>query len=138
MRSVLISLAVLFVAACAFGKDDQSSGNYFLKICGPEIAAMDGHDTTASDVFSAWQSGVCDGFVKGLDRANSSYNLRLTAAGQAKLTYYCKPSRVTNGQLLRVFVSYLQQHPAALQEDAEDLAFDAFSNAWPCRQPAAK
>jgi hypothetical protein len=70
-------------------------------------------------------AGACYGLIKGISEVAG------LIAPQNKA--YCLPPGVTYEQVGRVFVAYLETHPARLHEDAVVLAVESFKNAWPCR-----
>lgn len=46
----------------------------------------------------------------------------------------CAPAEVTNGQLVRVVMQYIDASPARMHEDFRKLAVEAMRAAWPCRR----
>jgi Rap1a immunity proteins len=44
----------------------------------------------------------------------------------------CLPREVTQGQIARVVVQYIDNRPARMHEDFRDLALEAMKAAWPC------
>jgi hypothetical protein len=46
---------------------------------------------------------------------------------------YCMPKDVTDEQLTRVLIKYLETHPEQLNLAASQLIWMAYSNAWRCK-----
>ena len=46
---------------------------------------------------------------------------------------FCSPESVTNEQVMRVVVAYIEARPARMHEDYRNLALEALREAWPCR-----
>jgi hypothetical protein len=73
--------------------------------------------TSADDSSRAFEEGVCIGLLKGL------YYLSTGA---------CIPPAVTMGEIARIVVRYVDDHPARQQEDFREIALEALRAAWPC------
>jgi hypothetical protein len=74
-----------------------------------------------STIKSELAGGLCVRFIDGY-RQPPSANLKLL----------CPPDGVSNGQLVKVFVKYLDQHPEKLHLPAVQLVYDATNDAFPC------
>jgi hypothetical protein len=46
----------------------------------------------------------------------------------------CIPNAVTNGQMVRVVVKYIEDRPARMHENFKALAVEALRAAWPCKK----
>jgi len=65
------------------------------------------------------RAGFCAGLVEGIGFAGVGI---------------CFPNGVTNGQIIRVVVKYIDDRPARLNEDFRALALEALRAAWPCKK----
>jgi hypothetical protein len=68
----------------------------------------------------AFQRGFCMGIVSTLG------NVGLVAG-------VCQPANVTNFQMIRVVVKYIDERPERQHENFKPLALEAMQVAWPCR-----
>jgi hypothetical protein len=110
VRFILAS--VLFLTLTSAEARDVDTGNFFLPWCQKAISnPVD------------FASGVCMGIV----RATSI--MGRTIEGPLHL---CVPDEATNGQMLRIVVRYLDEHPEELHLPFQILAWRALSGAWPC------
>jgi Rap1a immunity proteins len=50
---------------------------------------------------------------------------------------FCIPDEVTRGQVVRVVIKYIDQHPEQTHELFGFLAYDALKEAWPCKPDKA-
>jgi len=106
--------SVSFSADDLFGQQDMGSGNWLERLC------------TAHDEGSR---GACAGFILGAVDATSAVERR---DGIAKR--YCAPRNAEVGQMARVILKWLADHPEDLHYDASSLVITALINAWPCAQ----
>ncbi len=65
-----------------------------------------------------FKQGICSGVVRGV----AFMDLDM-----------CAPGEVTQGQVLRVVVRYIDERPARQLENFVKLAAEALRAAWPCR-----
>jgi len=72
----------------------------------------------------SYEAGFCQGFFQ------ATINL---SNGLAEPYRFCAPKGVANGQAIRVFLKYLNEHPEVTHNDAGTLAVRAFKAAWPCQ-----
>jgi hypothetical protein len=67
--------------------------------------------------------------------------LKATCTGIIRTMFYfghanlgmCPPTGSNIGQAIRVVILYIDQRPARMHEQFEDLALEALQQAWPCR-----
>ncbi len=105
-------------AQLAGQKPDASSytsGNDFRDDCG---AALHGQ--------SGARAGICLGFIEGYRQ------LAPMLPPSANLKLLCLPAEVSNGQIVKVVVKYLDQHPEKLHLPAAQLIYNATNEAFPC------
>jgi hypothetical protein len=69
-----------------------------------------------------YMEGMCLGIILGLADA-----VRLQ-----KPRRFCVPDGVTQGQMVRVVVNYIDRHPETMHLRFSALAFHALKEAWPC------
>jgi hypothetical protein len=69
-----------------------------------------------------FRTGRCAGILLGISYFASS------------LARICWPEGITNDQITRVVVSYIDRRPERWHEDFRDLALEAMRDAWPCKQ----
>jgi hypothetical protein len=65
--------------------------------------------------------GVCAGSITTLGFVGQVLNKR-----------FCYPASVTNEQMVRLVVAYIEARPARMHEDFRTLALEALREAWPC------
>lgn len=77
-------------------------------------------------------AGRCIGYLEGGRDGLSfaMYILRQLKPGES--SKYCVPNEVTNGQMARVVVKYLESNPARLHEQSLNLLLFAMIEAFPC------
>lgn len=99
-----------------------NDGNELLTQCQHFINAVE------DKKFDEFKAGVCVGTIKGVDTTVwfLSDDLRKTAQ-------FCTPRDVTNGQLVRIVVKWLKDHPKALHENRTGLIWLALKDAFPCK-----
>jgi Ssp1 endopeptidase immunity protein Rap1a len=94
-------------------QQDLRSANYMLPGC---------ENLFKGDTTLTFRQGVCIGTVVGV------------AFGSDLLRNSCIPSAgVTEGQIVRVVITYIHRHPERMHEDFKQLALEALHEAWPCR-----
>ena len=116
MKVLLIVCAMLFVVPAVHA--GSKSGNELSEDC----KTSDGNSAT-------FQDGVCLGYVLG---AKDSFEF---AAKVHHVTPdFCIPDGVTNGQVVKVVVKYLNNHPEDLHYSAESLVVYALGAAFRCAE----
>jgi hypothetical protein len=107
-----IAVAVLGGAYPALGQKDIYSANYVMPGC---------RDFIRAGTANAHLRGYCVDLVIGVAR-------------DAYAPGICLPQEVTDEQIVRVVVQYIDSQPARLQEDFVVLATEALRKAWPCQR----
>jgi hypothetical protein len=102
-----------------------NSGNDFLPLCGD----MTDSPTVPPDFH--W--GECLGYIRGVD---DGVEMAYDIMGQSQP--YCIPSEVTSGQMSRVLIKFIKDHPEKAHSKTSVLEIEAFMNAFPCKQPSKK
>jgi hypothetical protein len=100
---------------------DRKSANSMMPGCQQFVEPPKGEPTPVDFV----RRGHCAGLVEGLTYAAYASGGRET----------CRPpSTVTNAQLVRVVLTYIERRPQRMHEDFRKLALEALHEAWPCPQ----
>ncbi|VVO43605.1 hypothetical protein PS914_06546 [Pseudomonas fluorescens] len=104
--------------------------------CGQVLA--DGHNLLVAckmigqkiptDDYSAFESGLCIGFVQGVRQTLTAYADLLP-----KEQRICVPRAVNNKESVGVVVRYLEAHPNQLKQPEVALAIQAHREAFPCK-----
>jgi len=100
------------------------TGNDIINLCGPMIRGLSGDP---ADIAETLQASHCAGFVAGMnDMATVLMDLF-----ERKL--YCLPREgLELGQILRVFIKWLEEHPADLHGTARTLFIQSMRDNFPC------
>jgi Rap1a immunity proteins len=115
--SASLALALTQVGP-AEGKEDSSSANAIMPGCRAFVKGE-----LSSSYIEGYMQGECVGIIRGL----------VDAAYLQPLSPFCVPDDATNGQMVRVVVSYIDRHPERMHLRFSALAFDALKEAWPCK-----
>jgi Rap1a immunity proteins len=119
MRAVLLGLlAGALLAENADAQQNIQSANYMVPACQNFLA----HRNT--NFIDMLDQGVCVGTINGLSYLAEFLPPHLSS---------CAPKEATAGQKIRVFLAYIQRRPQRMHEDFQDLAIEAFHEAWPCK-----
>ena len=105
-RSVLAVLFVLLFSGSALCEKQFVSGIQLLTNC------EDGNDYT---------EGHCTGYISGVFDNSIIINKQ------------CLPQNATSGQMIKVVVEYLKEHPERLTTSASVLVQVAINEAFPCK-----
>jgi len=120
MRNTCLLLVALLVCVAAVPAQTPEliwhSGNAFLSTC-----ALAGK--TSNELTSAQMGAMSDclPYVRGLDDGIGLLN-----------TPYCEPDGLTNGQVLRIFVKYINDNPESAHLQTSKLYLLAMEKAFPC------
>lgn len=115
-KLILLSLLLIDTAIYADGWD----GNALLSQC--KIALEFAEQRSGTTEESDWLNvGMCSGVITGVHDT-----VRLLAPTMA-----CAPS-MTMGEILRIVVNYLEDHPADLNHRGSVLVMQALTDAYPC------
>ena len=135
MRTIITcaSLVLPLLAGPAWGADD----NITALVRGCHVYLGDWEDSNARR-----EEGECIGVIRGLTTAALTQGLDL-AMRQAKGIYrksdpsplFCVPLNTTNGQVVRVVIKYIDEHPPENTKGSDFalLALLALQEAWPCK-----
>jgi len=122
MKSIIFIVTILLCTSSICAAEERTyTGNELLNNCNNVIAGVEGR---SHDMFVG---GYCLGYVDGIDDALNILPIENFDRG------YCRPKNVTAGQLVRVVVKYLKNHPEKLHENQFLLTLSALLNAFPCK-----
>ena len=113
--ALLFALLMTLDTDNAASQQDWSSANYIVPGCRAYLA-----NNIPMNQFS--NATTC--------RATVS---TLAWAGHEQLGF-CVPDMVTDAQLMRVVVTYIDSAPARMHENFRVLSLEAFRKAWPCKK----
>jgi hypothetical protein len=130
-RWMLVLLIFVFAVPLVSAQDHLwgGTGNEFLAGCGD----MPDSSPTSPTAPPEFDWGRCQGYVIGID---DGVQLAYDIVGQPQP--YCVPSEVTTGQLIRVLIKFIKDHPEKAHSKTKVLEVEAFINAFPCKQPSKK
>jgi hypothetical protein len=126
MLALLLCVCVIPLAETQEHTSDPSdSGNAFLSLCGnmPDLSPKQ----------SLFQQGQCLGYVVGIDDG-----WRIAYDMQSQSQPYCAPDGVTNGQLMRVLIKFIKDHPEKAHFQTRVLEVESFMDAFPCKAQSKK
>ena len=115
MRVIICGAVLALTISTANAAEDLSSANYLLRDC--KVSIEHPNPTFAQ--------GYCMGIVQGL-----------TFMARSSETWTCveTPAGVSNAQLVRVVVRYIEARPSRMHERFSALALEALLDAWPCKK----
>jgi Rap1a immunity proteins len=112
LSGISFIVLALLGAHSAFAQKDIYSADYIVPGC---------RDFIGVDTGNAHLRGYCVDLAIGV--ARDAYPPRI-----------CLPREVTDEQIVRVVVQYIDSQPARLQEDFVRLATEALRKTWPCKR----
>jgi Rap1a immunity proteins len=118
---IVIVVALALAVTSASAADDDQSANFIMPGCKAAIA----YDPP-SQAKPAMLAGLCLGLVIGMRFA---LDKRMDSKFCADV-----PKGVTNGQLVRVVVRYIEMRPQEMHGPFMGLTVLALMDAWPCRK----
>ena len=128
----MIVISFLFtVCRFANGADYEGyKGSDLLSFCNDAIEVVNNKFHVEDD--KAYAYGWCMGFVIGIRESNNTFHSRYRSSS-GKFMGFCEGGNVSNGQMVRILVKYLNDNPDKLDLYPGALALEAFTNAFPCR-----
>ncbi len=103
----------------------DESGNAFLSLC------EDSADSASKQ--SHLQQGECFGYVDGVDDG-----IRIAYDIMSQPKPYCLPDGVTHGQMMRVLIKFIKDHPEKAHSQTRVLEIRSFMDAFPCTRSESK
>lgn len=129
-----ILIAVLVMTATVFGQQPRGrTGNDLLRQCNEMMKILDNSNPPPG--VDAGEAMYCVGYVGGaadFATVGEVWN----RVHDYKDAPFCVPVEAERGQLVRVVVRYMNDHPEELHKDKVVLVMGAFSAAFPCKQGA--
>jgi hypothetical protein len=128
-RGLCFLLLTIFIIAMRADVDPGRTGSAFFRDCLEAEKLLDGaaklDDATAMS---------CVGYISGMADALMQWQISDSVRGLKVRKHACIPNdTVERGQLVRVVMKYMRDHPAELHHDRADIVVDAFRNAFPCK-----
>jgi Rap1a immunity proteins len=114
LRGAVLVAAMLGSCVMSFA-EDLFSANAIMPGC------REFNSPSGSNGAITFKTGLCLGIVSTFNMIGSYVNI-------------CSPDNVTNNQLVRVVVKYIDDRPARWHEDFRLLAQEALFAAWPCKK----
>jgi len=118
----LVSAMALSCSLCSSSvtaeETDIDSANALLPYCN-----YVGVDRQRGGYDVGWGVGLCLGIIVGISYVSDDMPEHLRS---------CRPDKVTNEQLVRVVISYVEARPERMHVNIKQLALEAFHRAWPC------
>jgi len=125
LRKIIIVCNYLIFSTCfsSIVFAQQLTGNDVLNDC-PVVFDVD----SASSPEQVFQGMHCVGYIAGIN------DMAALMQGLTKQNYFCLPKEegLETGQVMRVFLKWLHEHPESLHESARSLFISAMSNNFPC------
>jgi hypothetical protein len=119
--AILLCSVLLTLTAKA---QDINSANFLLPGCRLILSYGDGRRPSLDD--DMVNATECSAVVRSLRFTSHYLPLRIAS---------CPPTQVTNGQMIRVVIAYIDARPRRMHEDFRDLVLEALHQAWPCPPP---
>ncbi len=133
MKPTLIAIAILLSWALPAGAGAQTTaGADIISKCKLAVRDVDNDTSADKPLIKSFDVGFCFGFIDGANSAQQVWAASDKTNHRNHAMSYCFPDSVTNGQMLRVFVKYLDDHPQDLHEPAALLYIEAMRKAFPC------
>jgi hypothetical protein len=105
----------------------STTGNAFIRQC----SVLEGNATTGVEL---QQEVACIGFVEGFINgiyAEAVYIYKVNHKEPPKP--FCLPAEVENGQLVKVALKYIRNHPEEAHQPSAPLIVKAFEKSFPCQ-----
>jgi Rap1a immunity proteins len=129
MKPTFIAVAILACSIFSSSVRAQTTtGSDIISKCKQAVASADSPSATVNH----YEPGFCAGFVAGINETEAMWQASDKDDHRDHLLSFCFPDTSTDGQLLRVFVKYLEDHPEELHESAAFLYLKAMHRAFPC------
>ena len=122
IKYILVAVGLMSFCANTYASD----GNDLLSYCSAAEEFMDSGEIPAGKEVSL---GVCFGIIEGI----KDMTILAEMEGLSNVLNVCFPeTAITNGQAVRVVLSYLRKNPKDLHIDRSLLVLSAYQDAYPC------
>jgi Rap1a immunity proteins len=114
-RGLIIAAALAILGASnAYSQENLFSGNKLINGC---RALTEPERLKPAIIF---ETGICNGIFHSLKYVQTHL--------------FCIPDGVTNMQMHKLIVKYMDEHPELLHRDLLQIAVAALGTTWPCKQ----
>jgi hypothetical protein len=131
MRTVALALAVfVFPVSSAIQERDgpQTSGNEFIRMC----SAIDKSGKSDEEMVRAT---ACVYYVTGVvDGIHLEWAFAYANTNKESPTPFCLPNKVEGGQIVRVTIEFLRNHPERAHSATSTVIGSALQEAFPCKK----
>ncbi len=124
--SIIVITAFLLIPSISFCQDNLS-GDSLLRDCNN---ALGGFNSLARN--DAIFAGNCIGVLYGYYSLGLMYLAYLQNYPEIPKICFPTDEALSTGQLAKILVKYLENHPERLHENPSRLMWDAFTEAFPC------
>jgi len=123
IKTVFYMVCAISLSFISFSSLAQRTGNDVLNDC--PIVYDTSNAASPQQLFSGMD---CVGYIAGIN------DMAALMQGLNKTNLYCLPKKqgLETGQILRVFLKWLQEHPETLHESARSLFISAMKDNFPC------
>ena len=130
MRTSIFAAILLSLAFCAPAHSQSETGSDLLTKCKDFLNTVD----KSAPYSSAFAVGFCPGFISGVLSGAEVWEASDTLRKVTHPMAWCRPEQANNGEIIRVFVKFLEDHPERLHEPAGLLLLTSLSTAFPCKK----
>ncbi len=110
----------------------STSGNAFLRLC----SAIDADKATGGELADVIG---CLGFVSGfMTGVEAETGLVIAKMGNKTPKMFCRPPNVEHGQVVRIVLKYIRNHPEESHQVMELIMVSALTEAFPCKNRSSK
>jgi Ssp1 endopeptidase immunity protein Rap1a len=140
-RTAVLVMAVLFTVpanAQSRPNDISESGNRFLEVCSVDekpMAQWNERDFLNGGVCEGFMMGLRDGIGMSIALLQHDYPSLAPLKGSIEDLGVCFPDGSDRGQMIRVTLKYIRQHPEQSHLPSAELVFMAELDAFPCTRP---
>ncbi len=120
---LMVLAAFLSLVMCAKASGQTTTGEQIQSKC------KESTNQTAS-----FNVGFCAGFIDGVIQSQYMWEASDNLQKRDHAPSFCLPKESTNGQLLQIFIKYLDDHPEELHKPAALLLVQSLQKAFPCRK----
>ena len=131
MRINIFSVILLSLAFGVPAHAQSETGSDLLMKCKTFLNKV---DRTSEGPGTAFDIGFCAGFIGGVLSGAEVWEVTDKIRKQTYPMAFCRPENANNGEIIRVFVKYLEDHPERLHEPAGLLLLTSLSTAFPCKK----
>ena len=123
IKYILVAVGLMSFCANTYADD----GNGLLSDCSAVEAVMDSKEWPEGNESGA---GICLGLIEGIK--TMTHLAYLTDNGSILSVCWPNDTTISNGQAVRVVLSYLRKNPKDLHTNRAFLVLSAYRDAYPC------